>query len=314
MPDNLTSAVARAAKRWRGIQNEQAAAWTAIEALPPEEARAVAVGLVLAVGAEALGLRQEMWRRFKVAVTFVLQADKAQHRVNLPPGGLRLSRDEAPAYSYLLGQAICDQHVLWRVGRATDAGWDTREALRAAREALTEGPVVLAGLAQLRGGLAPLPEQREAASYVAAGWADTQIRMFGRLREALWDTSKQQELLSATCLAWGERQPDEPLAGKRSTVRRITRLLSRLGVPPQEVLVPDVAAAAQFHAQEEAREHLRRLAEQVSLSGREAQVLNLHLMEHTHGEIARALGIAEGSVKSLWSRTMKKLRAAARSE
>ncbi len=60
-----------------------------------------------------------------------------------------------------------------------------------------------------------------------------------------------------------------------------------------------------------AREELRATMEAAHLAERERQVMELMLPERTVAEIAEALGISEGSVKTLRSRARKKMRKAA---
>lgn len=68
----------------------------------------------------------------------------------------------------------------------------------------------------------PHPDQREAAATSLAGWANANIRLYARIREALGDSSKIDELPAATFIAWAERQPGESL---KETLGRAADLL-----------------------------------------------------------------------------------------
>lgn len=160
---------------------------------------------------------------------------------------------------------------------------------------------------------APHPDQRTAASFSLAGWADTQIRVFERLRYALQGTSKRAELPSAVYLAWPERQPGEPLTGRGSTISRIAKLLTSLGLPAKEeprALEPR-RAATELEAIVLSVVTFQELVGRAGLSEREARALGLHLDGHSHRQIAQGLGVSEGTANQFLVRAKKKLEKAA---
>lgn len=222
------------------------------------------------------------------------------------------------ALSLFLLHETTRREILRAIEKAHETGEDEHEkAFEAVRTAWTEVPVKLTGAAME---VAPFAGQREVAALSFAGWADTEIRLFGRLAQALGAygddprESKLKELAGSVLLAWSEREPDEPLTGPKSTVSRIASLLSSMGRGDLEHVselgeqIPD-----EFDAREQARAEIADLREGAGLSAREDQVLNLRLMEYTLGEIADELEVAIGTVKSTLHRALNKLRTSAES-
>jgi DNA-binding CsgD family transcriptional regulator len=312
---SLARAVGAASDHWRQIEAEQERTWAEIAVLPPDDAKRFVAGMLLALGEEYGRLVRDLWERYRVHVSFVIEGGKLRWQVGLPPD-MTLSEDDARTYASSIASILCGGHVVWSAKKAMEPDWDTERVLAAIRQAFTEGPIVLAGLAQSNASLAPLADQREAANIMSAGWADTRILLTGRLAKALSimrlqpRKAKPAELPASTYMAWSERDAREPLTGRGSTVARIASNLEELGGKTAETVeFPEdyPSLAEDFAAHEDARTQLDELRAVANLSPQEAQVLDLQMEGFKDEEIAEQLGRKVGSVWSVTSRIKAKL-------
>jgi RNA polymerase sigma factor (sigma-70 family) len=313
--------VAANAKAWREAEEAQETLWAVMESLPPELADE-AVNLVRwALNQDLADCVRQLHSRFGVLLDARWVDARLRWEVHQPPE-FRASDEEAGLYSSLLVSALTSGHILCEVAKVINEGRDPNDcsgtlrpgdaerALEALRKASAEAPVVLTGIAQANAGLAPLLEQQQAASLSAAGWADGHIWLYQRLADALESEGsiKRQALPAASFSGWAERTPGEPLTGKGSTVNRIAELLAKKKGQGKEAPSEQVdGIELGFEDRVLARLEMEDLVRRAELSNREAQVLFLSLQEYTQKEIAEELGVAEGTVKSLWSRARQKI-------
>ena len=96
------------------------------------------------------------------------------------------------------------------------------------------------------------------------------------------------------------------LNARRSTVRRMTSLFAEgdASETASDHVAPDAAARAAV-----IRGHVQRALDRLSPRERTAFVLR-HLQDHSLRETAEAMGAAEGTVKSLLHRSLRKMRTA----
>ena len=325
--DLLERRVKDASQQWRATLEEQKAVWAAIEkdieTLPDEKARDLLAGMVSGYVSELQTARSELREHWNADVALITKDTSIEYGIRLFADDPSFpSKEDADRWVYLLSEAFCDLHILFCFFMAAGNGEDTQAVCAAFRKAFEEMPIIYDGIAQGSKVLAPLPEQRERANVSAAGFADTRIRVYGRIRDALQDTSKLQELPAATYRAWAARQSGEPITGENSTVGRIALLLADLGSPPWEVSGLETEA---FEAREEARWQrrvprieerltLKQIRARAGLAPREAQALDLELQDYPQDEIATQMGVAEGTVKALLFRARVKLKQAANLE
>jgi DNA-binding CsgD family transcriptional regulator len=166
----------------------------------------------------------------------------------------------------------------------------------------------------------PWPEQQEAFLPRLAGYVKAQIKQFPRLKKAFSNDPSLDQLPGAVFLALNNRSSEEfpTITGSGSLVNAVVKLLETEASREQEEItdntrIQEIVAQEfeRFVLQEEARLELGNLKNKAGLSGREAQVLELKLQDYTEEGIASRLGITEGAVKALWSRTRSKFKKAA---
>jgi DNA-binding CsgD family transcriptional regulator len=166
----------------------------------------------------------------------------------------------------------------------------------------------------------PWRDQQDTFLPKLSGYVKAQIKQFPRLKKAFGNDPSFEQLPGAVFLALQGRPSEEfpPITGSGSLVNAVVKLLETEASRDQEEIessaqIQEIVAQEfeTFILQEEARLELSNLKNKAGLSGRETQVLELKLQDYTEEGIASRLGITEGAVKSLWSRTRSKFKKAA---
>ena len=264
---------------------------------------------------------QRFWRRY-LKRRFRFDVKRLRWLRRLPPDFGVIERN---VWTYARNRYLIFHSRLYRGTRAFAVAYlqgknvedAYTQAIIAMERALYEAfyAIAVAGVA------IPFPEQQNAFLPDLAGYVKAQIKQYPRLKKALSNDRLLDQLPGAVFLALHGRPSEAfpPITGPGSLVNAVTKLIETEAsrdhdeiegtAEIQETLAEEFE---RFVLQEEARLELSTLIAKAGLSVRETQVLELKLQDYTEEDIASRLGITDGTVKTLWSRTRRKFKEAAK--
>ncbi len=288
-----------------------------VATLYPEEAASWFMRMAQANQAEGW---RELWYHYGLEVPRLWEPSKP--RVVYPERVSRILTDERRFYATLIEYVRWESCMRWMVHEGIKAEQSGDDLSIAVCKGFLEAHYLAHDVAALVGAQINRDRVREAlavrlAGLVAAGTSLSRNKRLKNMLSADGDSPFErllEELPGAVFLEWGNMRPDAPIGEFANRV--LTRVgkdvvlerRDKLADESPDLLVDDTPNSLEEFA---AREDLRETMEAAHLAERERQVMELVLLQRTGAEIADALGISEGSVKTLRFRAKKKLRRAA---
>ena len=293
-----------------------------------EDPETVAKSLLVFARGERDRLRQELAQRFGFSVS--REGRSFRCRFDAPGRRPRTAEEKAAWLDRVVGLFGLEGALeVVRLAAAYFAGSEdqARMICNAYADAMREAPALYNAFAACEGFD---PHVRRYASVMAAAWARSHLKNYPRTRRALQGEDWARELVNASSLAWGEREPDAPIKrptrfidslppdegrtkdgrrrrtpGPLDYIQLVGRILEGRKVEPPEL------EYARF-AEREVREAALKRGRDARLPLREMEIFRLFVENPAikNREVADRLGISVGTVKQLKSRIKRTLDAA----